>query len=260
MADIEKQRVMEKKQEQKKEVEEKEVEQERQQQEQQEQNEVPKMDDDYYSILVKSMFANPYTKKFEETKSSLSRELVYKLWNAAFYAPEPFRFEFEMQGLDASQKVFIVQQKTNRRKYIASLTDYVINEFRDTLQIDDRFILKAFEHNLDSTLLFILENSKFYNIHVSTERLSDLYIIFSCDTENVKMLAKLLQSRSLQSVNIQNLEYVLRFASLDYLMALWKLRRYIPSFDDYMSMLENTLTKKEWKQLYFFDWWRRHLP
>lgn len=205
--------------------------------------------------VIADIYKDVHNSEFEEQKSTMTKGIIYNLWEEMFYAPELFKYEFELQGLTKQQKEFVVAKKTNIRKYIGSFTDYVLTVYRNEITINDRFVAKLFEHDLEKILVFILENEKFFSISVSTEKLSDLYIILACDMGNFKIFSKMLPY-----VNIYHFEYAVRFATLDFLMMMWKMRRWLPKFDENMRILQNNMEKKEWKQLQFFDWWMKHLP
>jgi hypothetical protein len=208
-----------------------------------------------YEEIIKSIFSCKYDKNFEKEKNVIPCDIIFKIWNKMYYASDQYKYQFTLQGLSKSQKDLIQKQKSNQRAYITSLTDHIITAFRKELVIDDRFIFKAFEHDLESILSFIFDNTEFFIIKISTNNLTDLYLTFAIDMSHIKIFSKMLHH-----VNIQHLEYALRFATLDFLMIIWKIRRWIPNYDEYMQTLQSIMSKRDWKQLQYFDWWERHKP
>lgn len=191
--------------------------------------------------------------QFEKQKNDLPDKAVYKIWEVMFLKREEYSKEYELEGLSNVRKEEIAEKKKHCRKYLTSLTNHVLAAYRDTFIISDRFLLGCFSHSLESVLYFIEENEKFFKFSLSTTNLCDLYILLSIDTNNMTIFM-----RYIKNFDQPHLEYAITFATIDFLMMVWKSRKYIPDFDTKMTSLESSMKGKDWKQHRFFDWWRNH--
>lgn len=216
------------------------------------------IDDDgiNYDAVVKCMDAYKYiSDEVSTVLQNVPNNVAFKLWDKVFFARQPFKYDFELDGMSKEVKKQAEELKQNRRRYVSALTDYVLSTFRDSIEIDDKFIVKLFEHDLQQTLLFLLENKDNFKMKQETkDNMVDLYIMVSCDTNNIRMFVRLLDF-----LKIEHLEYAIRFASYDFLINLWKMRKWIPQYDSYMRTLDKVMKGKSWKQLQYFDWYWKNV-
>ena len=141
----------------------------------------------------------------------------------------------------------------SRKKYLHSLTDNVLSLYLNELIIDDKFVWKCFEHGLDGILNQIYDNQDLFKLSISTETLSDLYILMSVDADRIEQFL-----RHVNDVKVSHIEYAIRFGNINFLMMMWKSKKYIKNFDTIVKDLEKTMQGKQWIQLYFFDWCKHH--
>jgi hypothetical protein len=196
-----------------------------------------------------------FRKEFEEEVGTVGKEnfsTLYSIWKYIFDDAVPVdakNSEFLSSGWVAAPAE---TKRKNLRKYLSVLTDYVLSAQREMFIVDDRFIYKCFEHDLEKVLFFILENAKYYKIQISMDRLQDLYICYSIDLNKVEYVIKLLHE-----MDMPHLDYALRFASLDFLLILVKVSKFIPNFDKHMEILEKEFRPRDLKHLKVFDYWQR---
>ncbi len=176
--------------------------------------------------------------------------LLYRIWQVAFLTSVDYGEEAKLQQ---SAKTGIEARKW----LIGVLTDNVMTVFRSTLIINDRFVLKCFEHDLDNILLYLYENPQFFNLSISTPKLEDLYIMLACETGSITMFLRLVKK-----VRKIHIEYAMRHASSDFLMLIWKSRSYIAHFHDYIQAiqadLDRPLALREFKERRFLEWCTTH--
>ncbi len=175
--------------------------------------------------------------------------LLYQIWEVAF--------------LGKNKKQSSDKQPTDKpkpettKKLIYLMTDRVMAVFRTSLIINDRFVLKCFEHGLDSVLLYLYDNERFFKLSITTPKLEDLYIMLACDTGSVGMFLHF--TRKIQRIHI---EYALRHASNEFLMVVWKSRQYIPAFREHMQAIQadedHPMKTRDFKQRTFLDWCITH--
>lgn len=180
---------------------------------------------------------------------SLPPLLLYRIWQEVF---------LQRQGVEvADNETESVKKLPVPKKLISLLTDDVMTLFRETLIINDRFLLKCFEHGLENILLFLYENQQCFKVSITTPKLHDLYIMLACDTECTSMFMRLVKK-----VTRLHIEYALRHATFDFLLVIWKARQYIPRFNMYIQEItqdpEQPMYLREYKQRRFLEWCAAH--
>ena len=205
--------------------------------------------------IARDLYNRKWEKEFETEKILIPQDDLYNIWEHLFLSLQEYKTVqyIELANLGSGAKKAVLELRKNRKLYITSLTNYILTAFRPKLTINDRFMSKCFEHELDTIIFFILENQKFFNISITTDSLIDLLILLSIDYNNVVTFARFspLLTRA-------HLEYAIHFASFDFLLLMWKMRRYIPNFDKTVLELRETMKGQEWKQHKFFEWCRDH--
>jgi hypothetical protein len=202
---------------------------------------------------------NETYKQYEEEKRDgrIPKRILYRLWEHMFVGRGNARSvndELLLESLSKNERNKRERMVNIKKKYLTSLTEHILVLYRDQIVINDAFVHKCFEHNLDKILTTLLETQRFYRIELSQGTLLDLYIVLACDVNNMKMLIKLLPD-----MNIHHLEYALKYGSYDLLSIIYRYRKTVPSFDANMRMLDRIFTKKDWKLIKFFDRWRREM-
>lgn len=177
----------------------------------------------------------------------LPPNLLYKIWEPVFLAsPEKEAIGAAKQNKKNKESLYL------RKKLLTLLTDEVMTTFRKRIVINDRFVLKCFEHGLDSILLYLLENRQFFQFNITAPQLEDLYLMIACDTSGSAMFLRLVQS-----VGLPHIRYALRHATFDFLMILWKSRKHIENFDVYIDTIRSDPDQRylsDFKQRQFIDW------
>lgn len=184
--------------------------------------------------IAKSLEKCEWDENFKSEQTKLSDNALYRIWEKLFLMP---------MYTDTGEIVSLKKYKP----FITSLTERVLLNFRKEIIINEKFIDKLFQHEMEMILIYLYENQRFFNI--SNMNLTDIYLMNSCDKDNISMFIKLTKN-----VNINHLEYAVRFSSQLFLMSLWKIRRYIPNFDENMKILKKTMKGKDSKHYKFFDW------
>lgn len=202
------------------------------------------------NTIVQDMCKQEWSKTFDQDKLKIPDKLLYVLWQHMFleeYKSYKTQFVKESDTMSKSQMTKVEKDMKRIKKYLHSLTEYVILIYREVFIIDDRFVLKCFENDLDQILLDILQMQRFYKVSTTCD-LQDLYILMACDNADLNMIAKL--SKHIQ---VQHLEYAIKFGPFEFLQSLWKGRRSIPDFNIMIRHLSNKMTNKSWKEMKFFD-------
>jgi len=203
-----------------------------------------------YVAVKQDLYDCPFYREFETEKQSLGRNILYALWECMFLEDGVNKDVTSLQDLTKSRLNKILQDMSNREKYISSLTDSIISLFRNKLIINDVFVYKCFEHKLEKILFFVLDNEHLFNVRLKEGTLTDIYVAMACDTDNIKSFGKLGAK-----ITIPHLEYALRYATYDFLLLVLKMKKCIPDFDAKIETLRNTMRGRNWKQLQFFDLW-----
>lgn len=198
-----------------------------------------------YKDVTRLLYASPYPKDFKSQLTSIPKEIVYNLWEILFFESETKAYD----NISDSMSKLETQQKENRGKYLGELTDYVLSAFRDKITITDKFLCKMFEHGLDKQIIFLVENEKFFNVSLKEGTLIDVCLALSCDFTNVKVFTRLLPN-----LRMEHISYAIRYAAYDFLMLMWKMRRWIPNYKEHITQLRKTMKNKTWKQMKYFDW------
>ena len=192
--------------------------------------------------------------QYEEEKRDprFPRRVLYRVWEHMFLKSAPKNDDLLLESLSHDEKKKRQRDTNLKKTYLTSLTDHILTLYRNDIVINDAFVYKCFEHNLEKVLTILLDTQQFYRVELGKGTLLDLYIVLSCDLNNVKMFMKMLPE-----FNIHHLEYVLRYGSYDMLTMIYRYGKTIKSFDANMNMLDRMLVKKDWKLVKFFDRWRR---
>ena len=179
--------------------------------------------------------------------------LLYRIWQVGFLATADPSLAGEVKPSPA------VKRKAEALKRLMGLlTDNVMTVFRSDLVINDRFVLKCFEHGLDNILLYLYDNQRFFQLSISTPELQDLYIMLACDTGSITMFLHFV--KKIRRIHI---EYAMKNASNDFLMIVWKSRAYIPHFHEYIQSIrdekeEQSIASRDFKQRRFLEWCTTH--
>jgi len=210
-----------------------------------ESNALAKPTPESYEKIKKSLCAVPYKRDFPPQLQKLPEKVVYDLWESMFFEMQPMVYDNIADGMTKVE----IAQRENKGKYLGALTDYVLSTYRKDVIITDKFLCKMFEHGLDKQIIYLLETQKFFKVALKENTLDDACLALACDLTNVKVFTKLLPT-----LRIDHIEYATRYAAYDFLMLMWKMRKWIPGFVENIKILDKTMTNKTWKQVKFFDW------
>jgi hypothetical protein len=185
--------------------------------------------------------------KFQEEQRDprFPRTMLYRIWEHMFLKPGYNQNEL-LENLTAREKT----EMDVKRKYLTILTDQILNIYRHSIVIDESFVFKCFEHDLEKVLLMLLRIHHLYNVKLEKGTLFDLYFVYACDLGKNKILVKLLPE-----TNIHHLEYALRYTSYETIRLIYEHRRCIPSFDANMTILRSIV--QNWKTNKIFERWQR---
>jgi hypothetical protein len=201
-----------------------------------------------YKDVVADILKKDYYHTFFDDVSTLPDKVLYSLWQSMFLSADLCGDYVAMADLTKSQEKYLIAKRDNKRRYLTVLTDKVLSTYRNTILINDVFLAKLYEHDLEKIILHILHNSKFYHVKLLQGSLLDNLIILSMETNNIRILRKLLPA-----IKVEHMEHALRYSSYAFLTLMLKIKKWIPNFDKNIEWLETNMKNKDWKQLKFFD-------
>jgi hypothetical protein len=188
---------------------------------------------------------------FKMEKNDLADSSLFALWECMFNGGH--RDEDAFVGLGKMQKKKLESEFTVKKKILTILTNDVLGKFRNVIVVNDRFVLKCIEHELDSVLFHLLDAKDFYKVDISTETLTDLYLMLASEVGNVTLFSKFAKE-----VSMEHLLYALTFATYDFLVAMYKMKKAIPDLRKNLLVLD-TMTRKDAKQERFLEMVKRDI-
>lgn len=189
-----------------------------------------------YSQLVKSLYENEEKLKKEEVTELvklLPKSVLLKLWNDCF------------KSLDCS---------TILKDNLEVLTMSVLDNFREVIFIDKKFLSHCFRHDLQYIILYLFDNHRFFTCDFLSSQ--DYFLYFCCDYSSIELLSKLDLVKLFEP---KHLNYSISYSTNEFLMTLWQMRAKLPfDFNACISDLSRVNKTPGSKQKFYFDWCKSH--
>jgi len=139
---------------------------------------------------------------------------------------------------------------------LTHLTNFVFDNFRDDLIINNKFIMQCFKRKLDKIIIFIYEYKKFLCIELrQNESLERVLLKFAADYDNMDIFSSHYLNTHIDSVVI---EYCIHYAPYDFLLSLWKFKNKVPIDVDFSRIIQDFKPQNK-KQMEYIKWCKKRM-
>jgi hypothetical protein len=178
------------------------------------------------------------TNKKTYIKKVLPKEFLYDIW-------------FKSITLDDTLEI---TKNDQFKKILGYITLEMMDNFRDALVINNKFLVLCFKKKLDKVLFYLIDNERFFKLSLNCD-LKIVILKLACEFGYMEIV---LHPQLKNLFDYRMMYFSIIHSPREFLDLLWKYRHLIINFNKNIQHISNEITSKNATQLDFFEWCKTH--